>query len=89
MTVTDTNNCVFIDSVIISTGTDINNITTSDQQLLIYPNPAKDVLWIEGSLKEAIEIKIFNSLGQLIINNKSKIVGNKFVRNYRQNKVYQ
>ncbi|MCH2021061.1 MAG: T9SS type A sorting domain-containing protein [Saprospiraceae bacterium] len=81
VTVTDINNCVFIDSVIISTATNINKISSSTQELILYPNPTRNILWIEGFKSEAIEIKIFNSLGQLLINNKIRGETNKLKLN--------
>ena len=37
---------------------------TEDGRVEVYPNPAKETLWIEGL--EAAEIQVYNALGQLV-----------------------
>ena len=37
---------------------------TEDGRVEVYPNPAKEILWIEGL--EAAEIQVYNALGQLV-----------------------
>lgn len=37
---------------------------TQDSELFIYPNPAKEKVTIEGI--EAIEVEVYNALGQLV-----------------------
>lgn len=43
-----------------------------DAEISIYPNPAKDIVLVEGI--EAFEIHVFNSLGQLIIETKDNVL---------------
>ncbi len=68
VTVTDNNGCIFIDSVNISLISS-NTFNANDaNDLKVYPNPASDFLFIEGTLiKGETDIEIFNALGQKVI----------------------
>ena len=50
---------------IIPTNTDVPEV--SHQQLAIYPNPASDVIHIDGMPKAMVDYAIFNVLGQKVI----------------------
>jgi hypothetical protein len=44
----------------------VNILNKNDDNILIYPNPAKGIITIESNLKLGSEILIFNNLGQNI-----------------------
>ncbi|MBN4072459.1 T9SS type A sorting domain-containing protein [Crocinitomix catalasitica] len=51
--------------------TDVGLLNLTLLQIVVYPNPVKDILTIENMNKVAIELKIFNAAGQLVIEDKS------------------
>jgi len=66
ITVTDFNSCTYQDSVTIGNITGIDQLSMSNDQLKIYPNPStgKFVIEINVGQRENIQIKIVNILGQ-------------------------
>ena len=64
--------CIETDTLYIHTkkdGTSITNLTNTTQ-IKLYPNPAHDEITIEG--KELVKIQVFNTHGQLIIENNTE-----------------
>lgn len=62
-------NSVFyqLENILTNTSTDISN-SVIDDSLKIYPNPAKDLLFVElNHSEEEPEITIHNSLGQIVV----------------------
>jgi len=52
---------------IIQSGSTSGNIITSDyDNIFIYPNPIKNILFIKGNIKNA-NLKIYNLQGQLVL----------------------
>jgi hypothetical protein len=71
---TDANNCqnfsVITQSVSLCTGIGMQDLTGS---IIIYPNPSEGIFSIQcNSISEDINIKVYNTLGQLILEQKSK-----------------
>ncbi len=65
LTVTDINGCMNEDSVfVLQTASLMNNVFES--QILIFPNPARDKLYISSEDFQLEEIQIFSSTGKLI-----------------------
>jgi hypothetical protein len=63
---------VFKDTVTVHVtgGNGIQQISNNNMQVTVYPNPAKDKIYIES--KEIVEIKIVTVLGEELIDTKSK-----------------
>lgn len=69
VTVTDDNGCTYIDSVELSIGTNVQNIAVNGDNLIAYPNPVDNLLWLEGSLlNQELEITIIDALGRVVKN---------------------
>jgi hypothetical protein len=57
----------FTQTVINCSTTGINQLINSRDQIIIYPNPSKDILTVDGlPLNENIEIKILDFLGNIV-----------------------
>ena len=50
---------------IIPTPSDVNEV--GQQQLAVYPNPASDVIYIDGMTSEVADYAIFNVMGQKVV----------------------
>jgi hypothetical protein len=64
--VLDSNLCMAFDTLIIN-NVALNNLSVKGSQLIIYPNPAKSILYVEGQHAVGDKIEIFNALGQKVI----------------------
>jgi len=65
VTVTDSNSCYVIDTVIVSYSNSINNIT-GNVQIKIYPNPANDVLNFVWNVNQVAELNVYDLTGTLV-----------------------
>ena len=65
--VTDNGFCFMVDDIEIGSSVDIND-NLQDESLLVYPNPAKDKIYIDfGNLTpNDVKIEIFNMMGKII-----------------------
>ncbi len=64
--VLDSNLCMAFDTLIIN-NVALNNLSVKGSELIIYPNPAKSILYVEGQHVVGDKIEIFNTLGQKVI----------------------
>lgn len=45
-----------------------NTLSDTEQQWLVYPNPAKQQIWITGQQMDKLQnIQLFNSIGELLL----------------------
>jgi streptogramin lyase len=73
---TSSNNNYFVDSVLIhvdstSGATNVNPLPVNENHLLIYPNPSNNYITLK-SLIELGTISIYNSLGEIVLQKRSK-----------------
>ncbi len=66
VTVTDAIGCTWTGSIYIGPfGLDV--LTNNNAAILIYPNPAKDILFVESKGKNIQRIRLINTIGQIMI----------------------
>lgn len=75
ITISDANNCKKTDSVfvMVSICTDLNSNYVSNSSLSLYPNPAKNFIFINGinCLEDGMEVSIINSEGKKVVSQKN------------------
>lgn len=59
---------LYVDDVTISDPTGIETPLFNDQNIKVYPNPAMNVLHISTDLKQTLNVQLYNSIGQLVLN---------------------
>ena len=64
--VTDGEGCATSSTFIVSNLSGVNNITGEAGEVLIYPNPANDVMFVEANGESIEQCKVFSVLGQLV-----------------------
>ena len=65
VTITDSNSCYVVDTLVISSANNISGIT-GNVQIKLYPNPANNVLNFEWNLNSAAEINMYDLTGALV-----------------------
>jgi len=70
VTIKDANNCVSSKALCIGFSTLLKNTTTTNSNLLVYPNPAKGHVTIEYQ-GATFNYVVYNNLGQLMVSNKN------------------
>ncbi len=68
----DINNCQISDTICIGFISGLNKYSSLNSEILIYPNPAKDMFWLDVK-NNLVDVRIFNNLGQLIQSNTNVI----------------
>lgn len=61
---------LYVDDVTISDPTGIETPIFNDQNIKVYPNPAQNQLFINTDLKLALNVQLYNALGQLVLTHK-------------------
>tara|TARA_R110002049_G_scaffold308786_2_gene514082 strand:- start:1198 stop:3327 length:2130 start_codon:yes stop_codon:yes gene_type:complete len=86
VTITDTNNCVFVDSVTVGLSTSVQEATLQNN-LLIYPNPSNGVFTIE-TIAQYDEIRILDITGKVLFMTEEYTLRNKIDLTNQQRGIY-
>jgi hypothetical protein len=65
VTVSDSNSCYVVDTLVISYSNGIGNLS-ADVQIKLYPNPANDILNFEWNTNSVAEVSMYNLTGALV-----------------------
>jgi hypothetical protein len=81
------NECTKISDLLIVNSVGINNISSS-QPVTIYPNPANNILYLKGFTIEKSYIKIYDTVGRIMIESNSNSILNEIDISQLQNGTY-
>lgn len=83
-------NCTTIDFavsnvLVMKNPTGVNSVASHIQDMVLYPNPAKDAIWVKGNVHDAVDqtisIEILNTLGQVVYTTNAAVQNGSFSHN--------